>query len=224
MRGMIDKWNLSAYSSYRGWDAFREDIKNGYDVNTRGGLNNDDATLAIATRYGYTEAVKILIEFNADVNIEGAMGQTPLMYASWKGYADIVQLLLNDNAEVNKLSKYGETALFYAIRNTNDPEVVRLLLEAGAKADIINSQGKSPLDLLSDKYKAYLKSLTAERDELKEKVTIRDNAIDSACKDLCGLWEGNQNCNGCPKKGIACSKDASLRNHYITKAMERLCE
>jgi hypothetical protein len=84
--------------------------------------------LAWASRYGYTDIVKALINAGASVN-----AQEPILHAAEIGYGDIVQILINAGACVNveKLSQ-DMTALDYAHRN-GDLQMALLLVLAGAK-------------------------------------------------------------------------------------------
>ena len=61
-----------------------------------------------------TEAMKILIDHGADVNICDDFGKSPLHYAAHFGQKCLVQLLLKSGADVYLQDKMGLTALEYA--------------------------------------------------------------------------------------------------------------
>jgi ankyrin repeat protein len=65
---------------------------------------------------------------------------TPLMAAFYS--ADLVRLLLPHVKDVNAVSKDGFTALFLAALNGRE-EVVRILLEAGASPNPVNSRTRA---------------------------------------------------------------------------------
>ena len=75
------------------------------------------------------DKVKEAIENGADVN-EGAGTMTPLHMAAFRGNKEIAIILLDSGADVNVVDYQGSTPLFNAV-NHADPELVKLLLEAG---------------------------------------------------------------------------------------------
>jgi len=88
-------------------------------------------------------------------------GWTPLHYACYRGHVDLVKVLIDstDNKQslVNRTNDKGFTALFYAAQ-MSQPEICRLLLDAGADPTISGSSdefGESivsfcPADLSKD--------------------------------------------------------------------------
>ncbi|MFU8790431.1 MAG: ankyrin repeat domain-containing protein [Methylobacter sp.] len=71
--------------------------------------------------------------------------ELPLYMAAQTGETEIVrQLVLQDNVNVNEICAYGWTALLAASAQ-GYPEIVKLLLEAGADPDIGNVHGITPL-------------------------------------------------------------------------------
>lgn len=83
---------------------------------------------------GSTEAVELLIEKHADVNLSGKMGYTPLMYAVMHENLKSVRTLINHGAKVNAQTKSGDTALFNALYRGNI-EIVAELLKHGAEVN-----------------------------------------------------------------------------------------
>jgi Ankyrin repeats (many copies) len=72
--------------------------------------------------------------------------QTPLAYACVLGCGDVVRFLIEKGADVNvRMGEDGETALFQAVLE-NKFEIVKLLVEYGAKIKIQDYQGNTPLD------------------------------------------------------------------------------
>lgn len=68
---------------------------------------------------------------------------TPLHLAVHNGHLDVIRILLKW-AEVNAVTGAGATPLHVAARNDR-AEAARLLLAAGAKADIVDAKGLTPL-------------------------------------------------------------------------------
>ena len=96
------------------------------------GLNHLTA-LMYAAPYGSPEMVRTLIDAGAQVNAKDIRDMTPLMLAvgSETQNPEVVRLLLAKGADVKPKSLMGETALDWA-KKFGNPEVIRLLQEAGA--------------------------------------------------------------------------------------------
>jgi ankyrin repeat protein len=98
------------------------------------GLNHLTA-LMYAAPYGTPDLVSTLIDAGAQVNAKDIRDMTPLMLAvsSETQNPKVVKLLLAKGADVKSKSVMGETALDWA-KKFGNPEVIRLLQEAGAPA------------------------------------------------------------------------------------------
>lgn len=96
-----------------------------------------------ALRKGDAAALRnMLSDDRGAVNLKGAGGSTPLMYAALYGGADTVRLLLEAGADPNLRNEAGATALLWAV---DDLDKSRLLLKAGADANARTSDGRTPL-------------------------------------------------------------------------------
>ena len=91
--------------------------------------------LHIACRESNTEAVKILLENGANVNIADNEGWTPLMRASLVGNAQIVEMLIVKNAKADAFNSIGETALVHAT-NSRCLDCLNIIIE---KANLIKT-------------------------------------------------------------------------------------
>lgn len=69
------------------------------------------------------------------------LGFTPLMYAVLNERTETVKLLLSSGVDVNYRSKEGFTALHFAAANNAGPDIIRLLLKAGADPRIKTAFG-----------------------------------------------------------------------------------
>lgn len=116
-------------------------------------LSKNEATgqLIGACKDGNYPMVKALVDRGADVNTTNQQGYTPLMFAAGSGGdVQIVKLLLEKGARVNAQEWYsgpmgGTTALMSAAWDEY-PEIVKALLDSGAKADIQNHSGWTARD------------------------------------------------------------------------------
>jgi len=99
--------------------------------------------LMLASAFGSLEAMRLLIDAGADVNAHNEFGSTALMWSVYDG--NRVRLLLDHHADVDAATKAKETALLIASSGADSEAVVRLLLERGANAKVVDATGASPL-------------------------------------------------------------------------------
>jgi ankyrin repeat protein len=121
-------------------------IVNGADVNIKaidkeGGYN----ALCISSAKGRTDIVSILLNHNANVNIENYYGETPLTLAAEFNHINIVKLLVEKGADLNKKNQNNITPLLRATIEGNK-NIMGYLLKAGAK--FIKNPQKYDLPLL----------------------------------------------------------------------------
>ena len=103
--------------------------------------------LSWAAEMGHEGVIKLLLEFNADVDKadERDGGRTPLSWATEMGHEGVIRLLLESNADINKADEHdGRTPLFLAIEAKNW-SIIDLLHHKNAAVNIANSQGQTPL-------------------------------------------------------------------------------
>jgi len=110
---------------------------------------NKQTLLHIAAKSGYAEAVKLLLDNNANIDSRDLLGGTPLHRAVQNGHVDVVKILIENGADIEAryAVKYGvgTTPLHFAIdAESNRIEVMSLLLNAGASVNVVDSFG-SPL-------------------------------------------------------------------------------
>lgn len=103
--------------------------------------------LCWAAKSGSVEAVKVLLDHGAKVNIhnlpEGG-GETPLYCAVKSGVADIVRILIDKGADINALSDGGLTPLYLAVWR-DSREIVDMLQANGADPSIPVPVWRTPL-------------------------------------------------------------------------------
>jgi ankyrin repeat protein/2-C-methyl-D-erythritol 4-phosphate cytidylyltransferase len=106
----------------------------------------NETPLHIASVFGNFEAVKILIESGADVNILNNNGSNPLHYAASRGRLDIAKLLVKSGTVLNMHDVTKRNELHFAVVGFINRELIRFLLDAGSFISH-DDKGLSPLDI-----------------------------------------------------------------------------
>ena len=92
-------------------------------------------------------ALEAVLDRSPDLELRDAYGQTPLMYAAGSNAPDSVAKFVAAGADPNTVTDAKWTALMYAARNVAHPEVVSVLLGAGADPTLKNSDGQTAKDI-----------------------------------------------------------------------------
>jgi serine/threonine-protein phosphatase 6 regulatory ankyrin repeat subunit A len=87
---------------------------------------------------------KILLDKGADVNILDTKGRNALHYANLEYTAKL--LASQKGVDINQQDFYGQTPLHLAVKQGKGAVVVKALIDAGARIDIRDNQGKIPVD------------------------------------------------------------------------------
>jgi ankyrin repeat protein len=116
----------------------------------------------LAARLGNLELMKVLASAGADLSVRLEDGRTPLIVAAQGettgarargGAAEpralaAVKLLIELGADVNAVDRRGNTALhLVATRRPGFDTIVQVLADSGAKLELANSKGETPLVL-----------------------------------------------------------------------------
>jgi ankyrin repeat protein len=100
------------------------------------------ADLYRAIRTNDVARLKTLVVSRDAANAPGAFGETPLMDAATAGSVEAMAFLIDKGADVDAQSPFGTTALMMA---ATDAAKVRLLLDHGAKSNLVSKQGRTAL-------------------------------------------------------------------------------
>lgn len=115
-----------------------------------------------AAKTGDVAVIRLLVKAGADAALGSQYGTTPLMAAAGVGLEyggnfppesrslEAVKLCLELGADVNAVNKNGLTALHGAAARGAD-QIVQLLVEKGARLDIKDKKGRTPLDVAMGK-------------------------------------------------------------------------
>ncbi|MEZ5785363.1 MAG: ankyrin repeat domain-containing protein [Xanthobacteraceae bacterium] len=138
-------------------DALQAALRGGASTEERypiiGSFDDGHTPLLIAARNGETEMVRVLLQAGADVNaVEPVFRAVPLHKATYNGHVEITRLLaaaLGVNLNYQGPSN-GYTPLADALWH-GFAECAAVLLDAGARTDIVGYDGKRALDLAIEK-------------------------------------------------------------------------
>ncbi|KAH8759181.1 ankyrin repeat-containing domain protein, partial [Hyaloscypha finlandica] len=90
---------------------------------------------ASGSSWGRTSVVRLLLDYDADIDARDAKDQTPLYLAAWNTYPHTMRLLLEESADTEVIARGGQTALYKASGQGDEP-TIRLLLRYGASTNI----------------------------------------------------------------------------------------
>ncbi|WP_381798780.1 ankyrin repeat domain-containing protein [Streptomyces niveus] len=134
-------------------------IAAGAPVNERtpivGSFDDDYTPLGLASREGYTDIVRVLLDAGADPRrVVGLMRGTPVHEAGYFGHADVIRTLMAypgragaPEPEINSQGPYnGLTALHDAVWHGH-VDAARALIDAGARLDLRTHAGLTPREL-----------------------------------------------------------------------------
>ena len=108
---------------------------------------NENTALLYATKFKHKDCVRKLVQAGADVNVRNKYGETALIFAVRNMNHSCVSILLEVGADVNAsivVPGIGSTALLEAAL-VGDEQLVRKLLQANAKINVIDKNGYNAL-------------------------------------------------------------------------------
>jgi uncharacterized protein len=130
-----------------------------------GTLGAGATPLMRAAKKGDVETMRLLLTHGADAKLRTKAGTEALMFASGIGgagrftafedkqatesdFIDAAELCLDRGADINAVSENGQTALHLAV-TVRSESFIRFLIERGARVDIQDKQGRTPIDVAS---------------------------------------------------------------------------
>src|SRR5688500_1731127 len=123
-------------------------IKHGADVNLQ--ADNQDSPFLYAGASGQVELVRLYLAKGAQFDIFNRYNGTALIPACERGHVETVKLLANTKGyPIDHVNRLGWTALLEAIilgdGSNKYQQIVQILKDAGAKLDIPDKDGITPL-------------------------------------------------------------------------------
>ncbi|KFY84138.1 hypothetical protein V500_09577 [Pseudogymnoascus sp. VKM F-4518 (FW-2643)] len=117
------------------------------------GYNKDgrvNGAIQKASAGGFEDTVKVLLENGTDAMLPDKTGRTALSWAAEKGHVSIVELLLEKGADVESKDNDGQTPLSFAAAKGH-VAIVELLLEKGADVESKDNDDQTPLSFAAAK-------------------------------------------------------------------------
>ncbi len=128
-------------------DAARLLIERGADVNAKDEMQ--DSPFLYAGAQGRLEILRLTLAAGADLKSTNRYGGTALIPAAHHGHVETVRELLKTKIDVDHVNRLGWTALLEAIilgdGGAAHTEIVRLLVAHGARLQLADAQGVTPL-------------------------------------------------------------------------------
>jgi uncharacterized protein len=129
-------------------------IELGADVNLTG--RSGISPVAAAAYAGSDAIVEALIAHGADERVADETGKPPIVYAAARARLDIVKRLLGRNIDINARYQHDLTLLMWAsgpdekVAEAEAIEVVRYLVDAGARVDDRDARGRTALMIAAE--------------------------------------------------------------------------
>lgn len=122
-------------------------ISKGADVNAQDDIR--DSAFLLAGARGHAEIVRLALAAGADLKSTNRYGGTALIPACHYGHVETVRVLLGSAIDVDHVNDLGWTALLEAVilgdGGARHTEIVRLLIARGAKTNLADRDGVTPL-------------------------------------------------------------------------------
>ncbi|KAK3238046.1 hypothetical protein CYMTET_51916 [Cymbomonas tetramitiformis] len=177
------------------------------DINEKNTMWN--TPLHEAAQRGHLEVINALMGVGADVNLENRKGRTPLQEAARGGHLEVIKALVQAGCDIRTLSESemhiamsravadGDVSMVEALLTAESSQaplmialdrglldVARLLLEAGADANVLNQDGFTPLIAAAEEGKPFVVSMLLQAGaDVNRAGSAGQTAVYQACQE-----------------------------------------
>jgi len=145
-RGVNGRTPLHSAANFGRLEIAKLLIESGADVNAQNGTGATPMFLAVLT--GHRDIAKLLVSRGADVNKKTKDGKAPLSMALEQDDPEMLAVLIEGGVDVRSKKEDGSTVLHEACSIPKFPlAAVKQLVSAGAKPDVKNKAGLTPVDI-----------------------------------------------------------------------------
>jgi ankyrin repeat protein len=124
------------------------ELLNSYHLAVDDKNTQEETALSIALKFEYYPLCSYLVEREADINVLGVNGNTPLIRTAFDGRLTTAQFILNNKGNVNMTNLNGESALMIACRHGH-MNVAALFIKSGADINLADNSGRTALMICS---------------------------------------------------------------------------
>jgi len=170
-RGVNGRTPLHSAANFGRLEIAKLLIESGADVNAQNDTGATPLFLAVLT--GHRDIAKLLVSRGADVNKKTRDGKAPLSLALEQGDPEMIAVLIEGGVDVKSKKEDGSTVLHEACGIPKFPfAAVKQLVSAGAKPDVKNNAGLTPIDIAK---KAGNKEIVDYLSTLDKKDSVKDS-------------------------------------------------
>jgi len=121
----------------------RQDPDGIFDIDVMDNLSL--TSLMKASINNHLEIVRLLLQFGANPRVVTNRGESSLTLACMQENLEICERLIIAHADVNEMDQQKRTPLLKAARHNGGHDILQLLLRHGAKPDIADEMGNTPM-------------------------------------------------------------------------------
>lgn len=146
----------------------------------------DASVLAWAAKFGHLECVQILLAADADVAAQDDTYATPLEMAVIRSHEGVVQALVPPSVDAINGTR-GEPTILHWLSTNGCARGVQLCLDAGARPDGVDDEGRTACDWARDEGHVEVVRLLERALDLGSTPAVSPVSLPASCVDSCDV-------------------------------------